>query len=102
MPTRVVILLVSTVAAMATLAAPAHKAESPIALPEKYSSDKYADLQPGERSRCDGYVKELTLMEKRKRLGLHAGEAEAMQKRTTQIDTLYDRYCLNATRPPKQ
>jgi hypothetical protein len=87
---------------MAALAAPARKAEPPITLPDKYSADKYADLQPGERTRCDGYISELTLMEKRRRLGLHAGEAEAMQKRATQIDTLYDRYCLNATRPPKQ
>ncbi|MBV8467269.1 MAG: hypothetical protein JO218_15110 [Burkholderiales bacterium] len=71
-------------------------------LPDKYAADKYADLQPFERGRCDGYVKELTLIEKRKHLGMRAGDAEAMAKRTAQIDKLYDRYCLNASRPPKQ
>jgi hypothetical protein len=96
------ILLCAPVICVVASAAPAHKAEPPVTLPDKYAADKYADLQPFERSRCDGYVSELTLMEKRKRLGLHAGEAQAMEKRAAQIDKLYDRYCVNATRPPKQ
>jgi len=100
MSSRLAFLLL--IAATLAQAAPARKAEPPIALPDKYAADKYADLQPFERSRCDGYVNELTLMEKRKRLGVRAGDAAAMEKRTAQIDKLYDRYCLNASRPPKQ
>jgi hypothetical protein len=71
-----------------------HVAEAPIVLPEKYAPEKYAGLKPFERERCDRYLSELTLMEKRKRLGLNPGEAAKMRDRSAKIDQNYDRYCL--------
>jgi hypothetical protein len=74
---------------------------TPIALPDKYSAEKYADLKPYERQRCDRLVNELKLIEKRRQLGaIHSATKTDMDKRREQIDADYDRFCLNATVKP--
>ncbi|MBV8658505.1 MAG: hypothetical protein JO142_11835 [Burkholderiales bacterium] len=65
-----------------------------IELPEKYTPDHYANLQPFERDRCDRYVNELRLMAKREHMGGRPGDADKMKARTEQIDKDYNKYCL--------
>jgi hypothetical protein len=68
---------------------------APVSLPEKYTAEHYARLQPYERERCDRFVNQLYLIAKRKQLGgLHSNDKGDMAKRAEQIDKDYEKYCL--------
>ncbi|HEY9100598.1 hypothetical protein [Chitinimonas sp.] len=69
--------------------------EEPIVLPDKYAPIFYEHLQGKEKERCEKYVGELTMMEKRKRMGMVQNwDKEKMEKKQQKIAEDYDRYCL--------
>ena len=72
----------------------AASAPATVDLAEKYTPEHYANLKPFERDRCDRFVNELRLMQKRKQMGARPGDADKMKERSEQIDKDYDKYCL--------
>ncbi|GAB3248184.1 hypothetical protein [Chitinimonas naiadis] len=90
---RLILLSVLSVAVSAA-SKPAPKPE-PIILPDKYTPIFYEHLQGKERERCEKYVEELTIMEKRKRMGMvQPWDKEKMEKKQLKIADDYDKYCL--------
>ncbi|QDQ27892.1 hypothetical protein FNU76_16915 [Chitinimonas arctica] len=89
--TRLVLLaLLSPVA----FAAPSKSKAEPIVLADKYSPIFYEHLQGKERTRCEQYVRELTLMAKRQQMGIRPGDATKMTAKRQLIEANYDKYCL--------
>lgn len=90
MQTRLItLLLLSTTGYAAAIAPP-----TPAPLANKYAPILYEHLPAKEKARCDKYVQELTLIEKRKAMGTKPWDIEKMAVRQKQIDTDYDKYCL--------
>lgn len=64
-------------------------------LPEKYSAVYYEQLQGKEKARCDKYVTELKVMDKRKSMGrVQPWDLEKMKVKQQKIEKDYDKYCL--------
>ncbi|WP_269532612.1 hypothetical protein [Chitinimonas sp. BJYL2] len=69
-------------------------AADPVTLPDKYTPIFYEHLKGKEKDRCDKYVKELKVMETRKRLGAQPWELERMAAKRDKIEKDYDKFCL--------
>lgn len=85
-----------------TAAAQAAKppAPKPLEIPTKFEAINYETLVEYERKRCDGFVEEYRIIEKRKQLGGgRQWEVDKMLAKQKKIDGDYDRYCLKG-KPP--
>ena len=63
-------------------------------LPDKYSPILYEHLPGKEKARCEKYVNELVLIEKRKKMGAKPWDLEKMAAKQAKIEADYDKYCL--------
>ncbi|MGQ5524605.1 hypothetical protein ACUHMQ_15280 [Chitinimonas sp. PSY-7] len=73
------------------------------ALPDKYSPILYEHLEGKERTRCDKYVDELKIIEKRKAGGrVKPWDRDKMDAKEKQIEKNYDKYCLRLQQQQQQ
>ncbi|QNM97839.1 hypothetical protein [Chitinimonas koreensis] len=88
-------LILAALLALPALAAKPKPTPEPITLPDKYSPIFYEHLTGPEKTRCEKYVDELMLMEKRQRMGAtKPWDLEKMKAKRQRIDADYDKYCL--------